>query len=96
MGEEQFTQMSSFVNQKIRKLGEDILKGDIDVAPYKLQKKEACGYCPYHGVCGFDERMPGYQYRKLKKFEKDADILAAMREETKDGRNMDIGPEEGH
>lgn len=94
--EDEFIQISNYVNQKIQKLGTDILKGDIEVSPYKLEKKEACAYCPYHGVCGFDEKMPGFSYRKLKKFDSDKEILAQMGKEKADGRNVDGEPEEGY
>jgi ATP-dependent helicase/nuclease subunit B len=45
-----------------------------------MEKKEACTYCPYGGICGFDERIDGFSYRDLKK-EKQEEILAKMREE---------------
>lgn len=96
VGEEEFNELSAFVHHKIGELGTDILGGNIDAAPYKLDKKEACAFCPYHGVCGFDEKMPGYSYRKLKKFDSDAEILAQMRKEEYDGRDMDGESEKGH
>ena len=96
VSEADFKEISSFVNAKIRELGTDMLSGDIDVSPYKLDKKDACSYCPYHGVCGFDEKMPGYSYRKLQKFDSDDEILAQMRKEEEDGRNVDREPTEGH
>ena len=89
VSEEQFMEISNYVNQKIQTLGQEIVKGNIAVDPYKTDKREACSYCPYHGVCGFDERMRGFSYRKLKKYESDADILAKMREEAEHGRDVD-------
>lgn len=89
VSEEQFSQISNYVNQKIETIGKEILDGNITVAPYKMEKKEACAYCPYHGVCGFDERMEGFSYRKLKQFDSDADIIAKMREEAEHGHDVD-------
>lgn len=62
---EQFHMLSDYVNQKIRQIGREILDGNVDVNPYQLRKKTACDYCSYRGICGFDERIPGYSYRRL-------------------------------
>ena len=35
---------------------------------YMLGKKNACTYCPYSTVCGFDTEIPGYEFRRLKNF----------------------------
>ena len=94
--QEEFRELSAFVNRKIGELGKDMLNGNIDAAPYRLDKKEACAFCPYHGVCGFDEKMPGFSYRNLKKFDSDAEIFAQMRKEEYDGRDVDREPETGH
>ena len=90
VNEEEFQTISNYVNQKIQKLGTEILKGDIEVSPYKTEKREACSYCPYHGVCGFDERMEGFSYRKLKRFDSDTDIIAEMRKEAAHGDDVDL------
>lgn len=76
-----------------RSSGTDILAGNIDAAPYRLDKKEACAFCPYHGVCGFDEKMPGFSYRNLKKFDSDEEIFAQMRKEEFHGHDVDGEPE---
>lgn len=75
-----FETISRFTNRKIREIGKDILEGFAQAAPYRLDKKEACTYCPYVGICGFDERIDGFRYRDLKK-EKQEEILQKMREE---------------
>lgn len=63
--EEQFRILSEYVNCKIREIGSSILNGEALVAPYELGKKNACTYCNYRSVCGFDERICGYEYRRL-------------------------------
>ena len=68
-GKEDFDTISRFTSKKIREIGKEILEGYVQVSPYKLDNKEACTYCPYHGVCGFDERIDGFSFRKLKKEE---------------------------
>ncbi|MDD3277534.1 MAG: helicase-exonuclease AddAB subunit AddB [Lachnospiraceae bacterium] len=78
--EEDFTTLSSFVNHKIKELGGEILRGNAEVSPYQTEKKDACGFCPYHGICSFDERVDGYEFRKLKKEDQEV-ILEKMRRE---------------
>ena len=80
-GKEDFEIISQFTNQKIKEIGKEILEGYAQASPYKMEKREACTYCPYHGICGFDERIDGFTYRNLKK-EKQDEILTKMREES--------------
>lgn len=77
---EQFQALSGYVNEKIRTIGKKILAGDVQVNPYKMRKKSACDYCSYKGICGFDERIPGYQYRRLPLFD-DEELWKKLRGE---------------
>ena len=36
--------------------------------------RNACTYCPYQGTCGFDRKIPGYEFRRLKQFADDEDM----------------------
>lgn len=63
--EEQFAGICAYVSKKILELGAQIMKGEIAVNPYELNGKTPCGYCPYRSVCGFDQRIDGFAYRKL-------------------------------
>ena len=65
---EQFAVLGRYVRTKIEKLRSSILAGDAEVSPYELGKKNACTYCPYVSVCGFDRKLPGYEFRRLKNF----------------------------
>ena len=56
------------------------MEGDVEVNPYKMGKKSACAYCPYISVCGFDRKMPGYEYRNLKVFD-DKELWQIFEEE---------------
>jgi len=67
VSDRQFESLSSFVNQKIRAIGKDIIAGKIDVNPYLKGRQSACDYCKYSAVCGFDEAIDGYEYRRLMK-----------------------------
>lgn len=72
---------SNYVNHKIRRLGREILDGTISVNPCELGAENACTYCAYRHVCGFDAGAAGYQPRKLVKL-KAEEALEKMREET--------------
>ena len=74
--------MRDHVRQTVRHVGEDIIDGRIDLNPYRNGNKNACTYCPYSAVCGFDPGLPGYEYHVLPPMGKKEDILAAMKEET--------------
>ena len=63
--EEKFKVLSKYVNDKIQEIGERIISGEASVNPYELAKKNACIYCEYRGICGFDERICNYKYRRL-------------------------------
>ena len=75
-----FTVMSEYVQEKIKETGRKIFAGDISMQPYALDGKSGCDYCPYHTVCGFDARMPGYSYHKLEKFDSADKVLEKMKE----------------
>lgn len=75
---EEFYEIMEYVNQKMSEFSEQILKGKTDVNPYRMGLKNACEYCPYESVCGFDCRMPWDDYRNLKKLSKD-DVWLRMK-----------------
>lgn len=78
--EEDMHLMSRYVNYKIRSLGREILDGVISVNPCELGSEQACTYCVYRHVCGYDAGTAGYHPRKLEKM-KPAEALERMREE---------------
>ena len=75
-----FRSVSSYVNQKIRELGSGILDGTISVNPYEQGAGNACTYCAYKSVCGFDGRIEGYEMRRLESMSGE-DAVACMRRE---------------
>ncbi|MGN0141065.1 MAG: helicase-exonuclease AddAB subunit AddB [Roseburia sp.] len=77
-----FQVMSDYVNHIIADTGRRILDGDVAVQPYLLDGKSGCDYCPYHMVCGFDERLAGYHYRRLDKTGDSEALLERMKTET--------------
>jgi ATP-dependent helicase/nuclease subunit B len=65
--------VSTYVSQKIKQLGTDILDGRITLDPYERQSSiapNACTFCPYRKSCGFDPSIPGYRMRELPETDK--------------------------
>ena len=77
-----FKAMCSFVMDKVKEYGNEIIDGDISLEPYKMGTKTACDYCDYKGICGFDQKLPGSEYRKLIKFKQD-EVFELMKESIK-------------
>lgn len=64
--EEQFQSLSSYVRKKIKNMGDEIFSGSTQINPYEKGQRRACDFCEYRFVCGFDERLSGYQYHRLR------------------------------
>ena len=77
--EEQFLTLSKFVEEKMRAIGCAILEGDVKINPYEKKGKTACDYCEFKDICGFDRKIPGMHYRRLKELDPD-DIWEFLRE----------------
>ena len=69
---EDYSAISKYVDKKIREFGRDILNGDIKVNPYEMSGRDACRYCNFKGICGFDDKIPGYSKRELELDDKEA------------------------
>lgn len=80
MSREEFQVVSDYVNRKVREIGREILDGKISVNPYEKGANEACTYCAYRKVCGFDGSIAGYEKRGLEDIA-DKDALEKMRQD---------------
>ena len=80
----EFGLMSDYVRKKIEHVGKEIFAGNVSVKPYLLGDRSGCDYCPYHTICGFDVRMPGFSYQQFEKFDSSEEILAHIRKEVED------------
>lgn len=72
LSREEMQLISSYVDAKIRRIGREILDGKIAANPYEKGNEEACTYCAYKKVCGFDGSIPGYEKRQLEDLDKQA------------------------
>ena len=77
---EEFHIISDFAKKQIKEVERQILDGNARIQPYSLSGNTGCDYCPYHAVCGFEEKIEGYEYRELEKVSKE-DALEKMRKE---------------
>ena len=78
--DEQLKVLSQYAKHKVEQIGKEILDGNIDVKPYQFGEQNPCMYCPYGGVCGFDENLPGFKYKDLKKLPNE-ELIKKMEEE---------------
>ncbi len=58
---------------------EEILSGKIDLKPYRRGTATGCEHCVYRSVCGFEHRIPGYDYKEQKSIVKNV-LLEEFRE----------------
>ncbi len=67
---EEFEILKEYVNHSIVQTGNQIYEGHIKAAPFVEGQSSSCDYCPYKAVCGFDEKIKGYEVRKGRKIDK--------------------------
>ena len=79
LSREEMQLVSSYVDTKIRQIGREILDGKIAANPYEKGNEEACTYCAYKKVCGFDGSIPGYEKRQLEDLDKQT-LMQRMQE----------------
>lgn len=65
--EKQINSLLDYVNVKLVEDRGNILQGNTSLNPYRLGERIACEYCEYKSACGFDPRLPGFNYRNLAK-----------------------------
>ncbi len=80
MSSEELQLVSDYVSRKITEIGREILQGTISLNPYERGAEEACTYCPFRKVCGFENGMPGCSRRTLEELDKE-EIFMRMAQE---------------
>ncbi len=80
LSREELQTVSDYVSRKVAGIGREILDGSISLNPYEMGSQEACTWCAFKRVCGFEPSMPGCEKRKLGELSK-AEALEQMREE---------------
>lgn len=81
MNSEEFKILEEFAQYKLRNLGNDIITGRITKNPCTDgDRYEACTYCNYKEVCGFDRKLDGYNMNLIRKEDKDV-LIEKMKKE---------------
>lgn len=78
LNEEDLQTVSDYVSKKIAEIGREILDGTISLNPYEKGNEDACTWCAYRKVCGFEPAMPGCEKRSLEPLDKE-EALARMK-----------------
>lgn len=76
---EELKLVSDYVSYKVRDIGREILAGKMSVNPYEKGTADACTYCAYRKVCGFDASIPGYRKRELEELDRET-VMGRMKE----------------
>jgi ATP-dependent helicase/nuclease subunit B len=88
LSDRDFETVSDFVNHKIKELGTSILDGDIGLNPYEQKDTDACTYCAYKSVCGFDKKLGSGLVRHLDDLNQE-DAMERIRQSLGTGEGMD-------
>ncbi|WP_066889349.1 helicase-exonuclease AddAB subunit AddB [Clostridium nigeriense] len=85
--EEQFDILRKYVNDKMAELCEEMLSGEIKIAPCKNNNTPYCDYCDYSSICQFDTSIENNKYKiVLKKSNEEAWKL--IKDEVEKGGNV--------
>ena len=76
--EEEFEDLQKQVNKIIKQISKEILKGNIDIKPYKYNKTTGCDYCKYKTICMFDTSFNKNEYNYIKQETKE-EILEKLK-----------------
>ena len=77
---DEFEKLQKYVNNTIKEISEEILKGNIELKPYYKNKKTPCEYCSYKNICEFNSGILKTGYRFINKKEKE-DIFESLKRE---------------
>lgn len=80
---DEFLALLRLVERNLAELADQILDGNIAVAPYRLADESPCARCDYQSVCRFDVQFN--RYHPLESMSRDQ-VLAKAMEEARDAR----------
>lgn len=62
---EEFDLLRGYVRNKFITTGNELVDGNVQIAPYKLKDKTPCAFCSFKPVCHFDQSIETNDYRML-------------------------------
>ena len=86
LSNEEFSEVLEYAEEKRQELKREMNEGNVDAFPYEMGQQTGCDYCEYRDICGFDEAIPGYEYRRLGKLSKE-EVLEKIHEKAERRKN---------
>ena len=93
---ELFETVLEYAKDKEQSLKEEMYQGKVQADPYQLGEASGCDYCVYHDICGFDQRISGYSFKRLEKFSLEEAVDKMAEEVNGNERRVDAGAEKSH
>jgi ATP-dependent helicase/nuclease subunit B len=81
----EFEELRHYVRELYVKTGNEIIDGNVGIAPYKMKEKTPCTFCAYKSVCQFDESNENNHYRILNPQSKETVFELIRREGQENG-----------
>ncbi|MEG0181586.1 MAG: helicase-exonuclease AddAB subunit AddB [Peptostreptococcaceae bacterium] len=78
VNQDEFNVLRKYVKHTIKELSEDMLDGNIGIAPYKTKESTSCDFCSFSSICQFDSTFKDNNYRIINKKSQD-EIINKMR-----------------
>lgn len=75
-----FKILRKYLRKLLKSLGEEIMRGNVGINPYKKKNMTSCSYCEYSSVCQFDLNLKENAYRLLHD-RKDEEVWNLMMED---------------
>ncbi|KAA0547635.1 helicase-exonuclease AddAB subunit AddB [Bacillus sp. BGMRC 2118] len=78
--EDEFDVLRKHVRHTFENIGNEMVSGKVDIAPYQLKDRKPCKFCSFKPVCQFDESLEENSYVTLEHSD-DKTILTRLKEE---------------
>lgn len=85
MDREHMQLLLDFSRKKAGELGRRIADGEISLNPCQINQMDSCSWCEFKNICNFEERVPGFEKRRLEE-EDEERIWDYMRQELDEDR----------
>lgn len=86
--EDEFDVLRKHVRRTFKKIGDEMVSGKVDIAPYQLKDKKPCRFCSFKPVCQFDESLEENTFVTLEPSD-DKTILTRIKEEVEKDEALD-------
>lgn len=80
MDREHMQLLLDYSRKKAGELGKRIGDGEISINPCQLKQMDACTWCEFKNICSFEEKIPGFEKRKLEE-DAEEELWGRIREE---------------